>query len=139
MTALADSRARAGHGIRAAATALPRRALVAAAVLAAAMLAADAVAAQAMRCGTSLVTRGDTQLELLADCGEPDAIERLPALLVPGATIFGGQVYASPYASPLVPVSVELWTYNFGPRRLMRRVRLESGSVTEIVTLGYGF
>jgi hypothetical protein len=92
-----------------------------------------------MRCGTALVSRGDTQLELLADCGEPDAIERLPALLAPGTTIYGSQIYAGPYVAPLAPVSVELWTYNFGPRRLLRRVRLEAGEVIEIETLGYGF
>lgn len=108
------------------------------AVAVAAVLAAAPAAADSMRCGTALVTRGDTRLELLEECGEPDAIERLPALLVPGTTIWGQPLYA-PFASPLVPVSVELWTYNFGPRRLMRQVRLESGSVREIVTLGYGF
>jgi hypothetical protein len=118
---------------------MPRRAAAVRVLVAGAVLGAAGAAADTMRCGTDVVSRGDTQIELIEECGQPDAIERLPALLVPGATIYGGRYYAAPFASPLVPVSVELWTYNFGPRRLMRQVRLESGAVTEIITLGYGF
>ncbi|MEM9384411.1 MAG: DUF2845 domain-containing protein [Pseudomonadota bacterium] len=92
----------------------------------------------AMRCGQAVVSVGDHQIEVLKECGEPASIERYPALLVPGATVFGDRFYA-PFASPLNPVSVEVWTYNFGPRRLMRQVRLEGGAVAEIRTLGYGF
>jgi hypothetical protein len=34
---------------------------------------------------------------------------------------------------------VEYWTYNLGPNKLMRRLRLEDGVVTEIETLGHGY
>jgi hypothetical protein len=125
------------HSIRAQRTATRGAALAGSLLLLGA--AADAARANSMRCGNDLVTRGDTQIQVLADCGQPDAIERLPSLLVPGTTIYGNQIYAGPFGTGLAGVSVELWTYNFGPRRLMRQVRLESGSVTEITTLGYGF
>ena len=36
-------------------------------------------------------------------------------------------------------VRVEEWTYNFGPRKLMRLIRLENGVVADIQELGYGF
>ncbi len=36
-------------------------------------------------------------------------------------------------------VVVEEWTYNFGPRRLMRVIRFENGLVTSIRQLGYGY
>src|SRR5690606_31536275 len=35
-----------------------------------------AAPAQAMRCGTKLVTRGDTSAEVLRNCGEPTEISR---------------------------------------------------------------
>jgi uncharacterized protein YvpB len=39
----------------------------------------------------------------------------------------------------LVEVPVELWTYNFGPSQLMRRVRFESGRLVMVEILGYGY
>ena len=36
-------------------------------------------------------------------------------------------------------VVVEEWTYNFGPRRLMRQVIFENGFVRSIKQLGYGY
>jgi hypothetical protein len=36
-------------------------------------------------------------------------------------------------------VVVEEWTYNLGPRLLMRVVRLEDGYVEDIKHLGYGY
>jgi uncharacterized protein YvpB len=39
----------------------------------------------------------------------------------------------------LVEVRVEIWTYNFGPHKLMRRLRFDDGELVEIETLGYGY
>jgi uncharacterized protein YvpB len=36
-------------------------------------------------------------------------------------------------------IPVEVWTYNFGPHRLMQRVRFENDVVVRIESLGYGF
>ena len=36
-------------------------------------------------------------------------------------------------------ISVEVWTYNFGPDRLMPRIRFENGVVVSIASLGYEF
>jgi len=38
-----------------------------------------------------------------------------------------------------VEVPIEIWTYNFGPYKLMRQVRFVDGVVDEIETLGYGY
>ncbi len=38
-----------------------------------------------------------------------------------------------------IEMPVELWTYNFGPNKFMRRIRFEDGLVVEIETLGYGY
>jgi hypothetical protein len=36
-------------------------------------------------------------------------------------------------------VQVEIWTYNFGPNKLLQRIRFENGIVVKIDSLGYGF
>ena len=38
-----------------------------------------------------------------------------------------------------VEVIVEEWTYNFGPRKLMRIIRFENGLVADVKELGYGY
>jgi hypothetical protein len=38
-----------------------------------------------------------------------------------------------------VPVLVEIWTYNFGPHRLMYRLHMVEGVLRDIRTLGYGY
>jgi hypothetical protein len=38
-----------------------------------------------------------------------------------------------------VEIPVEIWTFNFGPSKLMREVRFVDGRVEEISTLGYGY
>jgi hypothetical protein len=37
------------------------------------------------------------------------------------------------------PVRAEDWTYNFGPNRLMQRLRFINGQLHEIDTMGYGY
>lgn len=89
--------------------------------------------AQAMRCGTRIISRGDIEDKLLEFCGEPAAVQRH---LVRRAAFleFGA------FAPGLVEdVWVEEWTYNLGPQKLMRVVRLENGIVTDIRQLGYGY
>jgi hypothetical protein len=36
-------------------------------------------------------------------------------------------------------VPVDIWVYNLGPNKLMRRIRFEDGVVVAIETLGYGY
>jgi hypothetical protein len=36
-------------------------------------------------------------------------------------------------------VLIEQWTYNLGPRKLMRSIRLENGIVRDVDHLGYGY
>ena len=38
-----------------------------------------------------------------------------------------------------IEVPVEIWLYNLGPNKLMRRLRFEGGYVVDIDTLGYGY
>ena len=91
----------------------------------------------ALRCGTKLVSEGDTRSEVAVKCGEPTEIVteksvfRRPVIWTNGRPYFIGE--------DSVEVQVEAWIYNLGPNKLMRRLRFEGGVLTEIETLGYGY
>jgi hypothetical protein len=94
------------------------------------------VAAESMRCGSKLVTDGDTMDKVRQLCGEPSAISRTEIMRIPQVWI-GGRPYA--VSNEAVAVPVETWTYNFGKYKLMRRVRFEDGVLTKIETLEHGY
>jgi hypothetical protein len=93
-------------------------------------------ASEAVRCGNKLIDDGDTTEEVLAKCGEPTSVSHRTILRRP---VFyrHGQRYS--YGTEMVEVPVEYWTYNFGPNKLMRRIRFVDGCVEEIETLDYGY
>ena len=92
--------------------------------------------ADAMRCGSKLVRSGDASSRVRALCGEPADIRRT-YILRPPLYDYEGRI--SYYGSGLVEVPVEIWIYNFGPYKLMRRLRLVDGELEDIETLGYGY
>jgi hypothetical protein len=101
----------------------------------AATLAAPAHA-DGMRCGSRLIRDGDARAEVRAFCGEPADVQTRTILRRP-TTIIGGRIFFS--GDGLIEIPVETWTYNFGPNKLMRRVRFIDGVVEEVETLGYGY
>jgi len=105
-------------------------------LLAAATMAAGPAVADSFRCGTKLITDGDSADKVQALCGAPTTVTLSEVWRRPVVWRFGRPYYVSP--DP-VPVAVEYWTYNLGPNKLMRRLRLEDGLVTEIETLGHGY
>jgi hypothetical protein len=92
--------------------------------------------ADAMRCGSRLVRDGDTQTAVRDLCGEPSDVQSRSLMRRPSYFMNGRYYY---FGDALVEVPVEVWTYNFGPYKLMRRVRFVDGLVEEIETLGYGY
>jgi hypothetical protein len=93
-------------------------------------------ASEGMRCGNKLIDDGDTTEEVRAKCGEPTSVSRRTILRRP-AFYRHGQRYS--YGTEMVEIPVEYWTYNFGPNKLMRRIRFVDGVVEEIETLDYGY
>jgi len=101
----------------------------------------------ALRCGSKLVTKGSPQGKVLKFCGEPESIQirsivragfprrqtgrRIGNVEVERDLLFADRAY--------VEVIIEEWTYNFGPRKLMRIIRFENGLVTSIRQVGYGY
>lgn len=115
------------------------------AAIAAAALLAPATA-NAFRCGTKLVKEGMHEVEVVAICGEPASIRHLgyairnvdyrrDGIRVPGWTLSRHSTY---YSYP-AEVMVTEYVYNFGPRKLMRRVLFEDGLLVSIETLGRGY
>jgi hypothetical protein len=101
--------------------------------------------ALAFRCGTKIVRDGMHEQQVIAACGEPTSVRHL------GHTIRAydyrfrlrnpGHIY---YRTPGVghfatEVVVTEFVYNFGPRKLMRRLIFEGNVLVEIETIGYGY
>jgi len=93
--------------------------------------------AYAFRCGTHLITEGATRSEVIAKCGEPTEVERKSAILRRPIVWIGGRPVAA--GESLIEVPVEVWIFNLGPNKLMRRLRFEDGLLVDIDTLGYGY
>ncbi|HMA10927.1 MAG TPA: DUF2845 domain-containing protein [Steroidobacteraceae bacterium] len=109
----------------------PRVLLLAAA---AALAAGGPARAENFRCGDRLVYEGDSAETVRARCGPPTEI-RQQRTRVPPVIWRNGRPLRLPGGDR--EVVVDIWIYNLGPDRLMRRLRLEDGVVVEITTLGY--
>lgn len=100
------------------------------------------------RCGGWLISKGDSQFEVLAKCGEPDYVEiwyeeRL-VMDYYNPYVFDEkyEYYYRRYRKPFLTkelVVIERWTYNLGPRRFIRYLRFNDGTLTHIITGDYGF
>jgi hypothetical protein len=88
-----------------------------------------------LRCGDRLISEGDAAAKVRERCGAPTET-RAERKLVPPVIWRNGRPIRLPGGDR--EVIVEFWTYNLGPNRLMRQIKLEEGVVVEIKTLGYG-
>ena len=101
-----------------------------------AVLWAVPASADAMRCNGRLLSDGDTRSEVRALCGNPVDVQTRTVLRRPVFNLHGRLVH---FGDGLIEIPVEVWTYNFGPYKLMRRVRFVDGLIEDIETLGYGY
>ena len=103
--------------------------------------------ALALRCGNKIVRNGDHQAKILNMCGEPAAVKYYniyrSGIPVSQSRVTEGHTRRDDellvHNRSVVEVVVEEWTYNFGPRKLMRVIRFENGFVTSVKRLGYGY
>ncbi len=108
------------------------------AVTATILLAPSVGAAQSLRCNGALVSKGDSPVSLLRNCGEP--IYRQPiclSMLQLGwiATPYqqGNNIIPGPspiFASQCVPM--EEWTYDRGPGAFLGVVRIYNGTIESV-------
>jgi hypothetical protein len=103
--------------------------------------------AYALRCGTGVVSTDAHKVEVIQKCGEPDFVEER-VIYETRYVDADGRPYAGldypqheilpGYRQITVPILIEHWTYNFGPHRLVYRLRFVDGGLREISTHGYG-
>ena len=97
----------------------------------------SARADDAMRCGARLVYSGDGKDKVRALCGEPTSISFVGIQSRP-RNFYGPYDYS--YFGPgYIEVPVEVWTYNFGSSKLLRKLRFVGDELDEIRTDGYGY
>jgi hypothetical protein len=102
--------------------------------------------ALAFRCGSKLVVDGIEEQRVLEICGEPASIRHLGYAVRPydmssrRQTLPGLSVDRYPtYGRFSHEVLITEYIYNFGPRKLMRRLVFEGGILVTIETMGYGY
>jgi len=96
-----------------------------------------ATADDTMRCGTRLVSSGDGKDKVRTLCGEPTSISFVGMQSAP--RYYYGPYDYSYFGPGVVEVPVEVWTYNFGSSKLLRKLRFVGDELDQIRTDGYGY
>jgi hypothetical protein len=86
--------------------------------------------AASIDCGGGIISEGDTRADLLAKCGPPDSKESHEEELIER---LDQGVRQKTF------ITIEEWTYDFGPARFSRIVTLRNGKVADIRSGNYGY
>jgi hypothetical protein len=93
-----------------------------------------------MRCGSKLITIGDGQDKVRTLCGEPTDITLRGMIRRAPRYDYGYGYNRYTYYGPgVIDMPVEIWTYNFGSSKLLRKLRFVGGELDYIETDGYGY
>ncbi len=84
-------------------------------------------------CGQRLVSEGDTKIEVLNKCGDPDWKEVRREIAYVPIVVGDTTSYVA------TTIYVEEWAYNLGPQQFIRYLRFENGKVARIGTGDYGY
>ena len=101
--------------------------------------------AHAFRCGNRIVAENMHEAEVRRACGDPTTMRHIGRALrninVPIRTRPAPGWSSSRYPGYefTTEVIVTEYVYNFGPRKLMRRLIFEGGVLVSIESLGYGY
>jgi len=91
-----------------------------------------AVATDSMRCQGGIVSIGDTAGAVMSRCGQPAyTTQRERKDVEENAKRSGSKAISI--------VTIDDWTFNFGPNEFQYRLVLENGRVTGIESLDYGY
>ena len=82
-----------------------------------------------------MVALGDPQYKVHRVCGDPDARQWRVTYHAQSSQ---GRVSGAP-VTIYVPVVIEVWLYDFGPRRFVQVVSFEHGRVVALQPVGYGY
>ena len=98
------------------------------------LLLASGASADSVRCGSKVISEGDPMEKVRQYCGEPTETKRTWMTRKPRFE-YGGQEI--PFEGT-EDVPVDLWTYDFGPHKLVRRIRFIASKVDSIETREHG-
>jgi len=91
--------------------------------------AAGATGTESCICRNGIVSRGDLMAQVIQKCGEPaQKFQREEARVSRGVR-----------HTDFEKVTVDDWTYNFGPNEFMYSIQFENGRVERIESLDYGY
>jgi hypothetical protein len=98
------------------------------------------------RCGRKLVIENMHELQVREACGAPTTSRQL-GYVTRGVTIPTQRRLSPGISTERFPgyghyseeVILTEYVYNFGPRKLMRRLMFEGGVLVKIETIGYGY
>lgn len=101
----------------------------------------------ALRCNKRVVNEGYHKSRVYKLCGEPEFIEHKTEYIDSnigirnqlGGNVIGNQTTLEYDSSHLVPIHYEVWTYNFGRRRLVQHLKFRDGKLDQIEVGGYGY
>lgn len=88
------------------------------------------VSASDLSCDGGIISAGDRSIDVLAKCGPPDSKESHQEEL---------SERLDDATKQRTFITVEEWTYNFGPTRFMRIVIMKNGVVANVRTGNYGY
>ena len=107
--------------------------------------------AQAFRCGQQLVPDKATLYQVRRICGEPIDVQQWVETRIATAHSFHRKSFSQqgryhpdaqhssvPVLPIVIPITVEEWTYDFGPTQFMRVFRFENGRLRRIRALEKG-
>ena len=89
--------------------------------------AGHAVESGTCRCNNGIASLGDAMVDVIMKCGEPTLKNQREEKRV------GADKRSS------IIVTIEEWSYNFGPNAFMYSMRFENGRVERIDSLDYGY
>ncbi len=94
-----------------------------------------ALPAHALRCGSNVISEGDSTLRLTRFCGQPVQVEQHEERIA----VQRYDQLRKTYYTEYVAQPYEVWVYNFGPRRFINRIEIRDGIINKITTGGYGY
>jgi hypothetical protein len=100
--------------------------------------------ADGMRCGTKLVSDGDSLHDVRSRCGEPDHAERRVEKRTVRRWVQGpclqdrGAVRCGQMVERTVEVVIDEWTYDFGPHKFVHYLTFEQDTLLTVRTGSYG-
>lgn len=102
------------------------------------LAAVTATADADMRCGSRLISEGDSREKLFHECGPPTSIESWDEEEYDYLGPRRGPMGYGARPSIVEVVRVEVWTYNYGPNRFIDYVRIENGRIRSFDSGSYG-